>query len=172
MLAILGSLAIVATVVGGFVGSASHGTGTVVASIAVSLLGNCVLFLLAFRLLTSVSPPWRQLIPGAVTAAIFWQLLQSLGGLYLSHILKHTQPLYGVFALVLGILAWLYLGGQLTILAAEVNVVKYRELWPRSFFGDPLLPADRRALTDTAEIEERVQQENVEVSFDDEPQRR
>ena len=36
----------------------------------------------------------------------------------------------------------------------------------------PLVDADRRALTDTAEIEERVQQENVEVSFDDEPQPR
>jgi hypothetical protein len=49
-------------------------------------------------------------------------------------------------------------------------VVKARRLWPRSFFSSPLLDADRRALTDTAEIEERVQQENVEVSFDDEPQ--
>ncbi len=171
MLAILGTLAIAATVVGGFVGSASHGTVTVCASIVLSLVGNFVLFLLAFRLLTSIAPPWRRLIPGAVTAAIFWQLLQSLGGLYVSHTLKHTKPLYGIFAAVLGLLAWLYLGGQLTILAAEVNVVKFRKLWPRSFFADPLLEADRRALTDTAEIEERVAQENVEVSFDDGPQR-
>ncbi len=50
--------------------------------------------------------------------------------------------------------------------------MKARRLWPRSFFSAPLLDADRRALTDTAEIEERVQQENVDVSFDDEPQRR
>ena len=172
MLAILGTLAIAATVVGGFIGSASHGSGTVALGVVISLLANFALFLLAFRLLTSTPPPWRSLLPGAATAAIFWQLLESLGGLYLSHTLKHTQPLYGIFAVVLGLLAWLYIGGQLTILAAEVNVVKARKLWPRSFFADPLLEADRRALTDTAEIEERVEQENVEVSFDDEPQRR
>jgi hypothetical protein len=67
---------------------------------------------------------------------------------------------------VLGLLAWLYLGAQLTIFAAEINVVRTRRLWPRSFFSDPLLEADRRALTSSAEVEERVEEENVEVSFD------
>jgi hypothetical protein len=45
-------------------------------------------------------------------------------------------------------------------------VVKVRRLWPRSFFSDPLLEADKRALTAAAEAEERVQQEDVEVDFD------
>ena len=67
---------------------------------------------------------------------------------------------------MLGLLAWLYLGAQLTIFAAEVNVVRLRRLWPRSFFSEPLRDADRRALTSSAEVEERVEQENVDVSFD------
>ena len=99
-------------------------------------------------------------------AAVGWQLLQHLGGFYIDHTLKRTGPLYGVFALVLGLLAWLYIGAQLTIFAAEINVVKARRLWPRSFFADSLRDADRRALTASAEIEERVPQENVEVDFD------
>jgi membrane protein len=74
--------------------------------------------------------------------------------------------LYGTFALVLGLLAWLYLGSQLVIFAAEINVVRMRRLWPRSFFSAPLLDADMRALTSSAEVEERVEQENVEVDFD------
>ena len=49
----------------------------------------------------------------------------------------HGPQLYGIFALVLGLLAWLYLGAQLTIFAAEINVVRKRRLWPRSFFSDP-----------------------------------
>ncbi|MHB8533132.1 MAG: YihY/virulence factor BrkB family protein [Solirubrobacteraceae bacterium] len=169
MLAILGTLSIVSTVIAGFVGSASHGIAAVIASSVLALVANFVLFLLAFKVLTASSPDWRCLLPGAASAAILWQLLQIVGGLYVGHELKHTQPLYGFFALVLGLLAWLYLGGQLTILAAEVNVVKLRRLWPRSFFASPLLDADRRALTDTAEIEERVPQEEVEVSFDEGP---
>lgn len=170
MLAVLGTLSIVSTVIAGFVGSTSHGLVALLVSSVLALIANFVLFLLAFKLLTASSPDWRCLLPGAVVAAILWQLLQVLGGLYIGHELKHTQPLYGFFALVLGLLAWLYLGGQLTILAAEVNVVKFRKLWPRSFFSPPLLDADRRALTDAAEVDERVHQENVEVSFDDEPQ--
>ena len=67
---------------------------------------------------------------------------------------------------MLGLLAWLYLGAQLTIFAAEINVVKARRPWPRSFFADSLRAGDRRALTASAEVEERVPPENVEVDFD------
>jgi len=109
---------------------------------------------------------WRELAPGVLVAAVCWQLLQHLGGFYVDHELKHTQPLYGIFAVVLGLLAWLYLGAQLMLLAAEVNVVKARRLWPRSFFSEPLLDADRRALTSSAEVEERIDEESVEVSFE------
>ena len=58
-----------------------------------------------------------------IVASFFWQLLQHLGGFYIDHELKH-KALYGMFALVLGLLAWLYLGAQLTIFAAEINVVR------------------------------------------------
>jgi YihY family inner membrane protein len=170
MLAVLGTLAIASTVAAGFVGATSHGAPAVIGGVLVAFAFNLILFGIAFKLLTSADPSWRDLLPGVVTAAVFWQLLQHLGGYYLDHTLKRTTPLYGVFALVLGLLAWLYIGAQLTIFAAEINVVKARRLWPRSFFASPLVEADRRALTDTAEIEERVEQENVEVSFDDEPQ--
>jgi membrane protein len=166
MLAILGTLSIVSTTAAGFVGSSSHSAPAVVAGVLVAFLLNLALFMTAFKLLTAVEVPWRDLLPGVVVAAIFWQLLQHLGGFYIDHELKHTGPLYGVFALVLGLLAWLYLGAQLTMFAAEINVVRVRKLWPRSFFSNPLLEADRRAMTSSAEVEERVHEENVEVSFD------
>jgi YihY family inner membrane protein len=166
MLAVLGTLSIVSTTAAGFVGSASHAAPAVAAGIVVAFAFNLALFMTAFKLLTAVDASWRELLPGVIVAAIFWQLLQHLGGFYIDHELKRTGPLYGVFALVLGLLAWLYLGAQLTIFAAEINVVRVRKLWPRSFFSDPLLDADRRALTSSAEVEERVEEENVEVSFD------
>jgi membrane protein len=166
MLAVLGTMSIVSTTAAGFVGSASHGAPDVVAGVLVAFVLNLALFMTAFKLLTAVDVSWRELLPGVIVAAVFWQLLQHLGGFYVDHELKRTGPLYGVFALVLGLLAWLYLGAQLTIFAAEINVVRLRRLWPRSFFSDPLLEADRRALTSSAEVEERVHAENVDVSFD------
>jgi membrane protein len=165
LMAILASLNIVSTTAAGFVGSGSQSALPVLAGVLVAFLFNLALFMAAFRLLTAVDVSYRDLLPGVITAAVFWQLLQHLGGFYLAHELKRTGPLYGTFALVLGLLAWLYLGAQLTIFAAEVNVVKVHRLWPRSFFSDPLLDADKRAMTSSAEVEERVHEEDVAVSF-------
>jgi membrane protein len=166
MLAALGTMTILSTVAAGFVGASSHGAVAVLAGIVVAFLLNLAVFMIAFKLLTAVDLSWRELLPGVILAAVFWQLLQHLGGYYIDHELKRTGPLYGVFAFVLGLLAWLYIGAQLTIFAAEINVVKARRLWPRSFFSDPLLDADRRALTSSAEVEERLDEEHVEVNFD------
>jgi membrane protein len=166
MLGLLGTMAIVSTVIAGYVGSASHGAPAVIAGVALALVVNLALFITAFKWLTATELRWREVLPGAIVAAVLWQLLQHLGGYYVDHELKKTSPLYGIFAVVLGLLAWLYLGAQLTIISAEINVVKKRRLYPRSFFSDPLLEADRRALTSSAETEERIQAENVDVSFD------
>ena len=166
MLAILGTLSVVSTTAAGFVGTSSHGAPAVLAGVLVAFVLNLALFMTAFKLLTAVDIGWRELLPGVIVATVCWQLLQHLGGYYIDHELKRTGPLYGIFALVLGLLAWLYLGAQLTIFAAEINVVRARGLWPRSFFSEPLLDADMRALTSSAEIEERLHQENVEVDFE------
>jgi YihY family inner membrane protein len=167
MLILLGSLSIISTTAAGFVGTSSHSAPAVLGGVLVAFALNLALFMTAFKLLTAVDVGWRELLPGVTLAAVFWQLLQNLGGFYVAHELKHTGPLYGVFALVLGLLAWLYLGAQLTIFAAEINVVRVRRLWPRSFFSESLLEADRRAMTASAEVEERVQAESVEVSFEE-----
>jgi membrane protein len=166
MLGLLGTMAIVSTLAAGWVGSASHGAPAVVAGVVVAFAVNLALFITAFKWLTATDLRWREVLPGALVAAVLWQLLQHLGGYYVDHELKKTSPLYGIFAVVLGLLAWLYLGAQLTIISAEINVVKKQRLCPRSFFSDPLLEADRRALTSSAETEERIHDENVEVSFD------
>jgi YihY family inner membrane protein len=166
MLAALGTLAIVSTGAAGFVGATSHGAFAVIAGVLIALIVNLLTFMTAFKLLTAIDLEWRDLLPGVIVATISWQLLQHLGGYYIDHELKRTGPLYGTFALVLGLLAWLYLGAQLTLVAAEINVVRARKLWPRSFFADPLLQGDKRALTASAETEERVPEEDVTVSFD------
>lgn len=133
-LAVLAVLTILSTVAGGSLGTATHGAGEVVAAAAIALVFNAALFMALFRLLTAVELSYRQLAPGVAVASVSWQALQYLGGLYLTHELKHNGPLYGTFALVLGLLTWLYLGAQLTLIAAEVNVVLDRRLWPRSLF--------------------------------------
>jgi membrane protein len=165
LLAVLGLLLVVSTVAAGYVTAQTAGTIAVLGGVLLALASNLLLFFAAFRFLSPDEIPTRDLIPGVVFAAVLWQVLQHIGGYYVAHVVRHAQETSGLFAFVLGLLAWLYLGGQVTLIAAEINVVRARRLWPRSFTA-PLLDADRRALTSSAETEERVQEENVEVSFD------
>ncbi len=166
LLVVLGILAIASTVVAGYVTAGGHGALATTGGVIVALIVNLLLFFTAFRLLTTRTVETRDLVPGVIVAAVIWQILQHVGVYYVDHVIRHAQETSGLFAFVLGLLAWLYLGGQVTLIAAEINVVRARGLWPRSFFSEPLLEADRRALVSSAEVEERVEAENVDVSFD------
>jgi uncharacterized BrkB/YihY/UPF0761 family membrane protein len=85
-----------------------------------------------FRLLTRAPPPIRAILPGAAVAAVGWAVLQLVGGYFVSHQIEGATPAYGTFAVVIGLLAWVHLGAMLTVLSAELNVVRARGLWPRS----------------------------------------
>ena len=64
---------------------------------------------------------------------------------------------------------WIYLAATLTLVAAEVNVVHARRLWPRSFslLGEqPLTTGDADALRQRAGVEERRADEDVSVDFE------
>jgi membrane protein len=135
MLVVFGVLSIVSTVVAGYVTAQTVGIVTVLGGIVVALAANLLLFFTAFRLLTSEEVDTRDLIPGVIVAAILWQVLQHVGGYYVEHVVRHAKETSGLFAFVLGLLTWLYLGGQVTVLAAEANVVRARKLWPRALFS-------------------------------------
>ena len=165
----LGLLFLISTVITGFT-SGIHGPGGKAAAIVVGFLVNLLLFTAAFRFLTSASIPTRRLWIGVPFAAACWSVLQLFGGLYINHVVRHASAVGGEFALVLGLLVWLHLGAQVTLYAAEINVVVFRKLYPRSLIGPPDAPADERALTALAKVEERSDVEQVDVTFDHPPE--
>jgi len=169
MLLLLGSLTIVSTAASGFVASTSSGALAAIGSEILAIASNLLLFTLAFKLLTREQLSIRDVIAGVITATVLFQALQLLGGYYLSHTLERTTPLYGAFAVVLGLLAWFYIAAQLILFAAEVNVVRRERLWPRSLFEENLVATDEQALRMAARTEERVQREHVSVEFDQPP---
>jgi YihY family inner membrane protein len=131
-----------------------------------SLLLNLLLLTVMFQVLTATWVPWRQLLPGAATGAVGWSVLQALGVWIVDRQLQHANLIYGVFGVVIVLLSWLALSGQLLLYAAEVNVVLARRLWPRSLLQPPLTGPDRQVLTALAETEERRPEQTVEVRFD------
>ena len=162
---ILGGGLLLASVVSGFAAAADTAWSGP-AGVAASTLVNMLLFLVGFRVLTVRNVSLRTLLPGAVLAALAWALLQWLGGWYVARQLNRASATYGTFALVIGLLSWLYLASTVTLFAAEVNVVLARRLWPRSLAPPPLGDPDERALEGLAKQEERLPDQRVEVSFD------
>ena len=132
---------------------------------AITLGVNFCLYVLAFRFLTSAIIPTRSLWLGAGVGALFLSVMQLVGTIYVKRVISHASNTYGTFATVIGLLVWLHLIAQLTLYAAEINVVVVRRLWPRSLFGPPDEPADRETLRALAKVEERHEGEQVEVHF-------
>lgn len=165
ILVVLGLANLAATTAVGLILAGLGGTAFKVAGALASVLLNVGLFWAAFRLLTTDEVPTRQLWLGIVLAAIGWTVLQAVGGVYVNHVVRRARQTYGFFAIVIGLLAWLYLGAQMLMYAAEANVVRARRLWPRSLF-DPATAADVRALRAVAQVEERREGERVEVTFE------
>ncbi|HEX3805061.1 MAG TPA: YihY/virulence factor BrkB family protein [Solirubrobacteraceae bacterium] len=140
LLASLGSLFVIASGVSGIVSGGLGGPALKIFGIIVSILVNVGLFLAAFHFLCSDPPGWHSLLPGTIAAAILWEVLQVLGGVYIDHI-KNSSSAYGTFALVLGILAWIHLGSQITVYCAELNSVLVGKHWPRPLLVDSPDPA-------------------------------
>jgi len=126
------------------------------------------MYLGAFRALTPKGVPTRSLLPGAITGGILWTVLQALGTWLVHHFL-HSNSIYGVFATVLGLLAWIYLATEITVYCAEINVVLARRLWPRSMIQPPLTEADRASMAMQALQNQRRPEQHIEVTFDDRP---
>ena len=134
---------------------------------ALSAVVNFGEYLFAFRVLTPAKISLRQLVPGAVLAGIGWTVLQALGGFVVGHYLKDDSAVYGLFGIVLGLFAWIYLIAELTVYAAELNVVLARRLWPRAMVQPPLTDADRRSMAAQALQNQRRPEQRVDVSFDE-----
>ena len=133
-----------------------------------ALVANFGLYLASFRVLTPKGVPTRSLIPGAIVGAVAWTLLQYFGVLIVHHFIQSSSA-YGVFGTVLALIAWLYLAVQVTVYAAEINVVLARRLWPRSIVQPPLTEADRAVLALQALQNQRREEQQVTVTFTDRP---
>jgi membrane protein len=174
LLVVLGSALIGTTILAAFNRvSESFGivgkAGVVVAAVAINT-GVCLVVL---RLATARNVTYRQVAPGALAAAIIWQLLQWFGAIYISHVVKSASATNSVFALVLGLLAFLYLTATTLLLCAQGNVVATDRLYPRALltpFTDnvELTHGDRKTYIGQAKAQRAKGFERIDVTFDEE----
>ena len=140
-------------------------------TLAASVVINIAVCVFAFRFAPARRLSVRDVVPGAIAAAVIWQLLQSFGIIYVRHVVKHASATNAVFAFVLGLLAFLYITATAVLLCAEINVVHVSHLHPRSlltpFTNNVTLTAgDRLAYSRQAKAQRSKGFEHVDVNFD------
>jgi YihY family inner membrane protein len=169
MLFVLGTTLLASTFFSGLATARSSNAAVILTwEIGLSLVFNLVLFLLIYRVLTRLDLRWRDVLPGAIVAAVLWTALQGVGGYFVEHTINRASNVYGTtLALVIGLLVWIYLGGQLTLLCAEINVVRARRLWPRSLV-QPISEADQRVIRAGTLAERRRPEQQITVTFETE----
>ena len=122
------------------------------------------------RLAVARRQSFRSMLPGGLTIAVLWQLLQWAGGAYVSHVIRKAGDMNGVFAVVLGLIALLYVAAVMAVIGIEVNVVLARRLYPRALltpFTDAvdLTEADERAYAGYAKAQRYKGFQRVRVTF-------
>ena len=172
LLLVLGS-ALIATTVLSAVNRASRSLGVVASAgiVVVAVAINTGVCLLVFKVATARDVTYRQVLPGAVAAAMVWQLLQWFGAVYVGHVVKSASATNSVFALVLGLLAFLYLISTTLLLCGQVNVVATDHLYPRALltpFTDDveLTRGDRDTYTGLAKAQRAKGFQHIDVTFD------
>ena len=167
---VMGLFLLISTALAGFstfgTHSSSLGLPVKIGAVVLSMIVNAVMYLLAFRILTPKQISFREFRPGAIVGGIAWTIFQAAGGYLVGHQLKTSSQVYGFFGVVLGLLAFIYMAAQLSLFAAEVNVVWYRRLWPRGLVQPPLTEADKEAMVVMAKKETRISEQDVDVDFD------
>jgi membrane protein len=147
--------------------------GRSVATLAGAVV-NIGLFLLAYHLLPARPGRMRDRWIAAVAAGVTWQVLLSIGTFLVGTRLQGASATYGLFGIVLGLLAWLYLAASVFVLCAELDAVLVRRLHPRSLYSmypddHDTTAADRRAYASYAESERQKDNQSVDVSFSEPP---
>jgi YihY family inner membrane protein len=155
----------------GFVGPAYGRVARVVGFVFTSLI-----FIGLFRLVSARRATTRGVLPGALAASVMWQGLQLIGNSFVTNVVASAEgnQMNQTFALVLGLVAFLFIAGILTVLSLEINVVLSRKLYPRALltpFTDNVSPteADLKAYTGYAKSQRHKGFQSIESTFEKKP---
>jgi membrane protein len=131
-----------------------------------------VIFVAVFRLISLRRAKVRAVFPGAFVTAVLWQALQWVGNTYVREVIGKANQVNQTFALVLGLMVFIYIAAIMVVMGLEVNVVLRRNLYPRALmtpFTDNVIltPADQKAYSAYAKSQRHKGFQSVEVTFED-----
>ncbi len=86
---------------------------------------SILLFAVLYRVLPHKKLAWRDVLPGAVAAALVWELLKRAFLAFIDVYLSRSNLVYGSLATVIAFLTWTWVSGIIFLFGAHLNVVYY-----------------------------------------------
>lgn len=120
-IAIVGGGQVAAAALTGFVGVTGVAILSRIGLILAAVLVNTAVLAASYRWLTMRPQSWRELAPGAILAGLGFAVLQVVGTAFVGRAISRASPVYGTFATVIGLIAWLSLHAMVALLGAELN---------------------------------------------------
>lgn len=102
----------------GVEGAFGRAAGTTVV-IALTLVSDIALFVVLYAFLPDHHHGWRDILPGALLAAVGWLAMKQVGGSLLAASAARSSGRYGLAAGVFGLLLAINLAAKLTLFAAQ-----------------------------------------------------
>jgi membrane protein len=93
---------------------------TYVLGIVLGLLTSTAIFLFLFWRLPKVQSPFRRVLRGALLAGVLFEVLKRVGALYIERTTEN--PIYGIFAVVVGLLVWINIVSRMLLICAAWTV--------------------------------------------------
>jgi membrane protein len=104
----------------GLEGSVVATVVTYVLGIVLGLLTSTAIFMFLFWRLPKVQSPFRRVLRGAFLAGVLFELLKRVGALYIERTTEN--PIYGIFAVVVGLLVWINIVSRMLLVCAAWTV--------------------------------------------------
>jgi membrane protein len=83
-------------------------------------------FALIYKVTPYVDTRWRQVVPGALLAAVGFEVVKRAFLFYLSRA-ANFEAVYGSLSSIIVLLLWLYLSAWVLLIGADYNIVRWRE---------------------------------------------
>jgi membrane protein len=95
-------------------------------SYIVAYLFDVALFTLLYIMLPHGAATWREILPGAIGAGLFWELAKKAFLLFASTYVSASNLVYGSLAAMIAFLFWAYLSGLIFLFGAFLSVAYCR----------------------------------------------
>jgi len=90
-------------------------------SLSLTILLDIILFMALYMLLPHGKSTWREILPGAMTAGILWELAKKIFLAFVSTYISVSNLVYGTVAVIIAFLAWAYLSSLIFLFGAYIS---------------------------------------------------